>query len=116
MMKIIKSKFPLFQKNFSFLLKNVRNNSIVTSPDNHQKQDKDIRVTSEFKIRPDDIEDYLLIGAEIFKNAFKESALISEKETDITKRTELFMKEINEKPEVYGVTNFKFKFPEPNPK
>ena len=113
MMNLLRSKFPVLRKKsllFQQIVKNSTGVAAQTKPSTQQ------RFTSEFKLRPEDIDDYLLIGSEIFKNAFKESVKIAENETDFVKRTQLVINELVNKREVYGTMNFDFQIPEPKEK
>lgn len=110
MMNIFRSKLLLLRKQYSLLHKVIKYNSNM-STSKPASQESNIRITSEFKIRPDDIDDYVVIGSEIFKNAFKESLMIAEKEPDIVKRTELIIDEMDKNSELYGISNMDFKYP-----
>ncbi len=110
-MNIFRSKLPLLKKQYSLLHKVIKNNVNLSTSKASLTQSK-TRITSDFKIRPDDIDDYVVIGSEIFKNALKESVKIGEKEQDVVKRTELIINEMDNNSELYGVSNMDFKLPE----
>ncbi len=110
-MNIFRSKFPLIKKQYSLLHKVIKNNANLSASKASTEQSS-TRITSEFKIRPEDIDDYVVIGSEIFKNAFKESIKIGEKEQDVVKRTELIINEMDNNSELYGISNMDFKIPE----
>ena len=129
-MNLFKKKFSLLEKkNFKFCyfkLNRKRFSDVSQANQENSKHNLDaqesiktssnVRMTSQFKLRPEDIDDYIIIGSEIFKNAFKESVLIAEKEPDIIKRTEILIRELDQKQEIYGNMNFDFKFPQPKEK
>ena len=120
-MNLFKKKFSLLEKkNFKFcyfkLNRNQENSKHNLDAQESIKTSSNVRMTSQFKLRPEDIDDYIIIGSEIFKNAFKESVLIAEKEPDIIKRTEILIRELDQKQEIYGNMNFDFKFPQPKEK
>ena len=126
-MNFMKSKFNQLQNNIKMNFYNLKlkHFTVITETKKEQVQknqgnidrnQSNPTITSNFKLRPEDIDDYIIIGSEIFKNAFKESILLSEKEPDIAKRTEILMRELDSKPHVYGNLNFDFKFSEPKEK
>ena len=110
----------LFKKNIlglkasskKLLFSNKHNKFLFTSTNLSQIRNNNIdkvKIDNSFKINPDNLDDYVVIGAEIFKNAFHESVKISnnanenenilQKLTNFTqevKQTEVYMPKLDE--------------------